>query len=793
MTTPSQSAVLESRGMPGMARTSAGPKPVAAAVRLALVHSFATEWLALVAGLVIVGVMIGYALVKGHQSTDAIERDRLQVQARVVDDNVGQQLDGINRALASVRDDFLGTPAYSVSSLVSMRLKALSDAIPGVRSMVLLDSDGNVAATSVGTLLGRDFSNRDFFSVAKGDHNPATLHVAVPYKTSLGNYTVVFARAIVGPSGTFNGVVAAALEPEYFEVLMRSVLYAPDMWVSLGHSDGKVFVTMPGDASRVDSDWQATTAALAAAPSTPLATPVVVGAIGGSGEERMTALRYLSPPELHMDKPLVIAVSRTLPEVFRPWRRQALEYATFYVLLCAAACFGLYRGQWRRKAFARLQATVARERRQSAEQLELALQGADLGLWDWDLHQDSFNRNHVAREQLGYGADDISPSGDDWRRLVHPADTVRMLAAIEAHFRGETPAYECEFRVRHKDGHWVWLLSRGKVVERDSFGVAVRMAGTHMDLTQRKRAEAELERTAEMLRRTGELANIGGWELDLATMRVDWTEQVFHIHELEPGNLPSLENGVDFYAPEAQPVIRAAIENAAEHGTSYDLELPFITAQGNARWVRTQGLAVLEDGKPVRLLGAFQDITEKKTVALEMHRLNEQLTRLSTTDALTDVGNRRLFDQTLKTEWARASRRGEAIGLLMIDIDHFKEYNDHYGHPAGDACLRQVARMIGEAVRRGGELVARYGGEEFALLMPGADLEQARRAAERCWQIVADAKIEHRASSTSAWVTISIGVASQPAAAGIDCGVLVEIADAALYRAKRCGRGRIES
>ncbi|HEY5322081.1 MAG TPA: diguanylate cyclase, partial [Caldimonas sp.] len=163
-----------------------------------------------------------------------------------------------------------------------------------------------------------------------------------------------------------------------------------------------------------------------------------------------------------------------------------------------------------------------------------------------------------------------------------------------------------------------------------------------------------------------------------------------------------------------------------------------------------------------------------------------------TTDALTEVGNRRMFDQTLKTEWARASRRGEPVGLLMIDIDHFKEYNDHYGHPAGDVCLRQVARMVGESMRRGGELVARYGGEEFALLLPGADLEDTRRAAERCMQIIADAKIEHRASATSAWLTISIGAASQVAAAGTDGSALVETADAALYRAKRCGRGRIE-
>jgi diguanylate cyclase (GGDEF)-like protein len=201
----------------------------------------------------------------------------------------------------------------------------------------------------------------------------------------------------------------------------------------------------------------------------------------------------------------------------------------------------------------------------------------------------------------------------------------------------------------------------------------------------------------------------------------------------------------------------------------------------------------MQDGRPVRLLGAFQDITEKKTNALELHRLNEELTRLSTTDALTEVGNRRLFDQTLRAEWARAARRGGSIGLLMIDVDHFKEYNDHYGHPAGDTVLRQIAAMVGDSVRRGGELVARYGGEEFALLLPGADLEAALAVAERCRQQVVDAKIEHRASATSAWLGVSIGVASQVASPGVDCSVLVEIADAALYRAKRCGRGRIES
>ena len=770
---------------PGLPAERAWPRP------------FLAEWILLVLGLAIAGALVGWMLYKAHQGVDATERDRLRVQARVVDDNVGQQLDGMNRALASVRDEFLATPVHSVSTLLSIRLKALSDAIPGVRSMVLLDADGSVLASSVDAMLGRDFGDRDYFRTARSNGDASRLHVAAPYKTSLGNYTVVFSRAITGANGAFAGAVAAALEPEYFEVLMRSVLYAPDMWVSLGHADGKTFVTMPRNADRLEGDWQHAGAARDSLRGAPIETAVVVGSVGpgidgtGAAPLRITAWRQLAPAALHMDKPLVIAVSRALPEVFAPWRQQALTYAVFFLVLSGGAVVGLQRGQWRRRSFTALEASAATERRKSAEQLALALQGADLGLWDWDLASDRFTFNERAHLQLGYTAAEFGALGD-WRALVRRADGAHLLAAVGAHLRGEAPALECEFRIRHRDGRWIWLLTRGRVVERDGAGMPARLAGTHIDVSERKLTETRIERTTEMLRRTGELALIGGWEFELETQHLSWSEQVCRIHEVEPGTAPRLDEALDFYAPDARPLVSAAVEAAIADGTPWDMELPFVTARGNPRWVRAQGVAVIEEGRTVRLLGAFQDITERKMTALEMVRLNEQLKRLSTTDALTEVGNRRLFDQTLKTEWLRASRRGETIGLLMIDIDHFKEYNDHYGHPAGDACLRQVARMVSASVRRGGELVARYGGEEFALLLPGADLEAARQVAERCMEQLAGARIEHRASASSAWLSISICVASQAASPEIDCSALVEMADAALYRAKRCGRGRVE-
>src|SRR5688572_19801697 len=151
----------------------------------ALAHPFAAEWLALLSGLALAATLIGWSLFKSYDTVERTEHDRLHVQARVVDDNIGQQLDGINRALVSLREEYVATPPHSVSTLISARLKSLSDAIPGVLSMVLMDADGNVLASSVDMLLGRDFSDRDYFLPPRRSRSRTTLFVAPPFRTSL--------------------------------------------------------------------------------------------------------------------------------------------------------------------------------------------------------------------------------------------------------------------------------------------------------------------------------------------------------------------------------------------------------------------------------------------------------------------------------------------------------------------------------------------------------------------------------------------------------------------------------
>ena len=187
------------------------------------------------------------------------------------------------------------------------------------------------------------------------------------------------------------------------------------------------------------------------------------------------------------------------------------------------------------------------------------------------------------------------------------------------------------------------------------------------------------------------------------------------------------------------------------------------------------------------------DLTPLLEKGLALERAHEQHLRLSTTDGLIGIANRRQFELTLQNEWQRCARNQSSLCLLMVDIDCFKHYNDHYGHLAGDECLRQVARILGLCVKRSGELVARFGGEEFALLLPGTDLQEGKRAAQRCLHEMLNARIPHAVSPVSPWLTVSIGVATIVAAPGLSPATLVREALAALGQAKEAGRARIET
>ncbi|MEP9317918.1 diguanylate cyclase [Pseudomonas sp. LABIM340] len=174
----------------------------------------------------------------------------------------------------------------------------------------------------------------------------------------------------------------------------------------------------------------------------------------------------------------------------------------------------------------------------------------------------------------------------------------------------------------------------------------------------------------------------------------------------------------------------------------------------------------------------------------ELRELNNQLEAMSLTDALTGIANRRRFDQVLEQEWGHARRSGELLALAVVDVDWFKRYNDHYGHPAGDACLREIAQALATTVNRSTDLVARYGGEEFVFLAPMTDLAGARGMANKLLQAVEALALPHELSPLGR-VSVSIGIAAAVPGQEASAEALVARADAALYEAKKQGRNQL--
>jgi len=189
----------------------------------------------------------------------------------------------------------------------------------------------------------------------------------------------------------------------------------------------------------------------------------------------------------------------------------------------------------------------------------------------------------------------------------------------------------------------------------------------------------------------------------------------------------------------------------------------------------------------VAMFSALASYYRKRIASVEQH-----LQELASNDELTGIANRRRFDEVLAREWARSGRANHPLALIMLDVDHFKNFNDHYGHQAGDECLRKVASELRKSARRPGDLAARYGGEEFAVIAADMDADTAMRLAETLRESIAALALPH-AQSPLKVVTISVGVAVLTPGDGNKAEALLGMADQALYRAKRDGRNRVES
>jgi len=209
--------------------------------------------------------------------------------------------------------------------------------------------------------------------------------------------------------------------------------------------------------------------------------------------------------------------------------------------------------------------------------------------------------------------------------------------------------------------------------------------------------------------------------------------------------------------------------------------------------INSQPLFQMNQSQPYGVVTTFADITERKRAEEMLRHRAEQERLIATTDGLTQVANRRCFDERLQLEWHRLMQGQQKLSLIMLDVDYFKRYNDFYGHQAGDTCLVKVAKAAAAAVKRSADLFVRYGGEEFAAILPNTDAAGAIAVAESIREAIRDLAIPHEQSDVSAIVTVSMGIATVIPTAERSPDELVALADRALYDAKRQGRDRYKS
>lgn len=429
-----------------------------------------------------------------------------------------------------------------------------------------------------------------------------------------------------------------------------------------------------------------------------------------------------------------------------------------------------------------------------------ALESAGQGVWDHDFARGNlfYSRQWRAIRGLQPG-DAVDVTLGDWIQTVHPDDRAHVLAEIEKQESGERPFNIFCYRERHKDGRWIWIESRGAVVEYGPDGKPSRIAGTDTDITERKEAEERLAQMSRRLELALDISRIGVFEVDLKSGDVRWDDRMIEMYGLadKPDAL-SWERAVH---PEDRARASAKVEDGLFHNRDFANEFRIIRGDGEVRHLRGRAAPYVDLSGTPRLIGANWDVTDDVRLQEELQHAkelaearNEELeaarARIEYTalhDYLTGLPNRRYLDATIAEAAGRAQESGGRLAVLHIDLDRFKEINDTLGHLAGDRMLTHAAGVL-NTLKQPGDFVARIGGDEFVFLPIGSP---GRNLAGLAEAIVEAMRKPVTFDGHLCRFGASVGIASQSGSA-INAKQLLVNADLALYRAKSRGRSRHE-
>ena len=431
----------------------------------------------------------------------------------------------------------------------------------------------------------------------------------------------------------------------------------------------------------------------------------------------------------------------------------------------------------RRKRLERAHDALTRAVSEERQRLVDILWGTGAGTWEWILDTGTMRVNSQWASLVGRAPETVAGMTEpQFRDFIHPDDLARYLAARRQHLDGESPAYECEMRVRSGSGDWIWVMDRGRVVVRDTHGHPLRMAGTWLEITGKKQYEDKLRLAASVFTHAREAIMITGAdgtivEVNDAFCRITGFDRD-DVLGRTPKVLSSGRHDEDFYAHMWQTLSekghwQGEVWNRRKNGELY-AEMLTISAVCD------------EHGSAPYYVALFSDITDQK-------RHQRELEQYAHYDMLTGLPNRLLLSDRLRQAMALALRRGHRLAVAYLDLDGFKAVNDTYGHAAGDEVLTLLSARFRQALREG-DTMARLGGDEFvALLVDPGEPAALTTILQRLLDAAVE-PVEWRGQQLA--VSASVGVVYFPQSTPVDPDTLIQQADEAMYQAKLSGKNR---